>query len=111
MCPKCKETVKKDDLQLDWSDVAVISFDSVPTPSDIDACASLTLHVHAHDDDTDSNNSDTNLDLECDERLSKLQQAYMGKPFVCLSIFPPLGTWARVNFKADISDVSDDEED
>ena len=29
---KCKETVREDDLQLGWSDVAVISFDSVPTP-------------------------------------------------------------------------------
>ena len=79
-------------MQLGWSDVAVISFNSVPTPSDIDACASLPLQVHAHADDTDSNSSDTDLDLEWDDGLSETAVSLHGQTL-------RLGTWARVNFR------------
>ena len=111
MCPKCKETVREDDLQLGWSDVAVISFDSIPTPSDIDACASLPLQVHAHADDTDSNSSDTDLDLEWDNGLSETALSLHGQTLRLPEHFPSYGDMDQSELQADISDVSDDEED
>ena len=102
---------REDDLQLGWSDVAVISFDSVRTPSDIDACASLPLQVHAHADDTDSNSSDTDLDLEWDDGLSETAVSLRGQTLRLPKHFPSYGDTGQRELQADISDVSDDEED